>query len=320
MSIAIINTGTSPNSGNGDSLRSAFIKINNNFSYLESSLTNISLIQGPTGPAGSSDNVGVISASDFGSISYYINDTDLTATSFLNYNKERDIFTIGRSDLADQATGLVIFSNQYYNDITLGNSSILIAQHHNVQDSNNFSFFRTRGGAANQFPIIANDELGEITFTSLSNTGIVQNARISVSALATSTTFINPGKIYFYLNDGSLFTPITATIALLHGIVQVDKLQGLNNIQLINIESNLVPATDSTYDLGSTSSQWNNLFLNNSLQFSDNTTQTTAYNLLDAIPESSTSTGIKGQMAVSTTSLYVCVATNSWLKFDGTTF
>ncbi len=63
-----------------------------------------------------------------------------------------------------------------------------------------------------------------------------------------------------------------------------------------------------------------NLNLPGNLTFLDNTTQTTAYNLLDTIPQSSTSDGIKGQMAVSTTSLYVCVATNSWLKFDGTTF
>ena len=38
------------------------------------------------------------------------------------------------------------------------------------------------------------------------------------------------------------------------------------------------------------------------------------------VPASSTSTGVKGQIAVNSTSMYVCVATNSWLRFAGTTF
>ena len=34
MAITYINTGSGANAGDGDSLRAAFIKINNNFSYL----------------------------------------------------------------------------------------------------------------------------------------------------------------------------------------------------------------------------------------------------------------------------------------------
>ena len=34
MAIQYINTGSGANAGNGDSLRSAFIKVNNNFAYL----------------------------------------------------------------------------------------------------------------------------------------------------------------------------------------------------------------------------------------------------------------------------------------------
>lgn len=40
MSIQVINTGSSPNAGNGDTLRSAFVKVNNNFAYLNDSITN----------------------------------------------------------------------------------------------------------------------------------------------------------------------------------------------------------------------------------------------------------------------------------------
>ena len=46
MSINYINTGTAPNAGNGDSLRTAFNKINANFSYLGTATV------GPTGPVG----------------------------------------------------------------------------------------------------------------------------------------------------------------------------------------------------------------------------------------------------------------------------
>jgi len=46
MSINYINTGTAPNAGNGDSLRTAFNKINANFNYLSTATV------GPTGPAG----------------------------------------------------------------------------------------------------------------------------------------------------------------------------------------------------------------------------------------------------------------------------
>jgi len=42
--------------------------------------------------------------------------------------------------------------------------------------------------------------------------------------------------------------------------------------------------------------------------------------LTESVPAASTSTGIKGQIAVDSTSMYVCVATNSWLKFAGVTF
>lgn len=38
MTIQSINTGTSPNKGDGDSIRTAFNKVNNNFSYLEATV------------------------------------------------------------------------------------------------------------------------------------------------------------------------------------------------------------------------------------------------------------------------------------------
>ena len=45
MTIQIVNTGTSANSGNGDSLRTAFTKINNNFQELSAIVSNIDRIE-----------------------------------------------------------------------------------------------------------------------------------------------------------------------------------------------------------------------------------------------------------------------------------
>ena len=54
--------------------------------------------------------------------------------------------------------------------------------------------------------------------------------------------------------------------------------------------------------------------------FSDSTTQYTAYNIINNIPLSSTSTGIRGQIATTGTDIYICVGTNSWLRVTGVTF
>lgn len=37
---------------------------------------------------------------------------------------------------------------------------------------------------------------------------------------------------------------------------------------------------------------------------------------VDTIPTSSTSTGVQGNLAVTTTSLYLCVSTNTWVKVN----
>lgn len=40
MAIEIINVGATPNDGTGDGLRTAFIKCNNNFAYLDTFISN----------------------------------------------------------------------------------------------------------------------------------------------------------------------------------------------------------------------------------------------------------------------------------------
>ena len=52
MAIQYINTGSSANAGNGDSLRSAFIKVNNNFAYLSTASFGGGAGNGYTGSQG----------------------------------------------------------------------------------------------------------------------------------------------------------------------------------------------------------------------------------------------------------------------------
>lgn len=63
MTIQLINTGTSANSGNGDSLRTAFTKINNNFQELSGIVTDIDRIDDIIGGILSTSNQSGISVS-----------------------------------------------------------------------------------------------------------------------------------------------------------------------------------------------------------------------------------------------------------------
>ena len=57
MAIQFINTGSSANAGNGDSLRSAFIKVNNNFAYLSTASFGGGAGDGYTGSRGYTGHV-----------------------------------------------------------------------------------------------------------------------------------------------------------------------------------------------------------------------------------------------------------------------
>ena len=74
MTILYINTGTSANAGNGDSLRTAFTKINENFTYLESTL----------GAGGGGTGTEVTSA-DLGDFTITNNILSTTNSRFLSY-------------------------------------------------------------------------------------------------------------------------------------------------------------------------------------------------------------------------------------------
>ena len=93
MTIFYVNTGTSPNAGNGDSLRVAFTKINTNFATLDSQISNIevgstsTLVAGTYTFALSTSGSVTLNGSPFvGGVSIHEGDTPPVSTTSLWYD------------------------------------------------------------------------------------------------------------------------------------------------------------------------------------------------------------------------------------------
>lgn len=122
---------------------------------------------------------------------------------------------------------------------------------------------------------------------------------------------VNIGSVFYYNGTGYLRLNADTGVGL--GTVSTGTDTGaLVVLGGVGITDNIVVGTSATIK--------GSLNLENSIKFIDGTTQTTAFSILGGVPTSSTSTGIKGQIVSSGLDLYVCVATNSWVKFTGTTF
>ena len=81
MTIELINTGTSANAGNGDSIRTAFNKVNNNFNEIVAILSTATSgggNAGPTGPTGPTGPSGTGTGSGFSTTSSLVNGAFVT--------------------------------------------------------------------------------------------------------------------------------------------------------------------------------------------------------------------------------------------------
>lgn len=122
---------------------------------------------------------------------------------------------------------------------------------------------------------------------------------------------VNIGSVFYY--NGTGYLTLNADTGLGLGTISTGTDTGaLVVLGGVGITDNIVVGTSATIK--------GSLNLENSIKFIDGTTQTTAFSILGGVPTSSTSTGIKGQIVSSGLDLYVCVNTNSWVKFTGTTF
>jgi hypothetical protein len=247
MSIQLINTGSSNNAGDGDTLRSAFNKINYNFTDFSNSLTSISTtISSLTGI-----NDGFPS-----NFVYYNESNNLTNTNALRYLESLNLIILG--SFVNTSTRLYHLSEQ-----STG-SFATFAQHHNDTDSSNFTLHRTRGTAPLQLPAQSGDDIADISFTTINQSNTLTGvANITVSVVSTSTGG-HTGIFKFYLNQGTYTLPTEVANLTSSSTWKVDYLDSFTPGTSLQVRNNLLPAENLTYDLGSTSSQWRSLYVGTS--------------------------------------------------------
>jgi hypothetical protein len=308
MAIQYINTGSSANAGNGDSLRSAFIKVNNNFAYLSTatggggagytgsrgfigytgSLGNLGYT-GSQGDAGSQGNIGFTgsagTAGSQGNIGYtgsagegIVQSGDFGHVAFYNSTGT----TLGQA-------GALTYSPTAQN-IYVGNSvntnaslwvqrdfyssafgrGITFSQHHSTPDAVNFNFYRTRGTAANPTAVQNGDDLGEIAFFGHNGTTSSGVGGISVIVDGSIVNGRFPSKTVFSSAN-------TSTIAIgaelsSSSTWKIDKLGQLTTSNdYIAVSTNLVPDYDNIRDLGSNDNQWRSLYVSSSTVYINRT-------------------------------------------------
>lgn len=104
---------------------------------------------------------------------------------------------IGKSDLGVDGN-LYIVANTYSNVFGAG---FTFAQHHNVSDGINFTFYRTRNTGVAPSSVIHNDDIGDIAFIGWDGTQRIGSAVISSYVDGDVSTGIIPGGIKFLIHD-----------------------------------------------------------------------------------------------------------------------
>lgn len=275
-----INTGSSPNSGDGDSLRSAFTKININFKEL-STLSNTvleyadSLISSSTVFTTSTLKKGLFT-------------TELDGNGNLNVSGHllptaTNVFNLG-SDVKR-------WNTVYVNALTLREAIIT-----GDLDSDNYSRIRhlenvpLTGGvykaygftAGNeQSTVIVNEDANVNQVLFLGDSGPTDDETLFGVGLSVNfdpNMYQNPstglestwekrleltGEGQLYLHNGTIHTA-NDYIDLGNFYVNITTATGLSidGISIFsNVKQHILPAADLTYDLGSTSSQWRSLYV-----------------------------------------------------------
>lgn len=276
MAIQYINTGSSANAGNGDSLRSAFIKVNNNFAYLSTAsfgggtgngYTGSRGVTGYTGSRGDQGGIGytgssgqgTVQSGDFGHLAFY-NSTGTTLAQLnpLTYSPASQNIFLGNS--SNTNANLWIQRETYSAVFGRG---ITFAQHHETPDAVNFNFYRTRGTAAAPTPVQSGDDLGEVVFYGWNGTTATTVGGFSYVVDGPVAGGRFPAK--FQLSSANTSTVVVGAELSSSATWKIDKLGVLTTSNgFISVATNLIPSTNNTYDLGSTSSQWRSLYVGTS--------------------------------------------------------
>ena len=236
MAIQYINTGSSANAGNGDSLRSAFIKVNNNFAYLGTSpgytgstgTVGFTGSRGATGFTGSTGTQGVIGFTGSTGTQGEVGFTGSAGVGIVNsgqrnrlahYSSTGTILseipsivyvagsttTYPRLQIGDDISSpmLRIVRNSHLR--TLDENGFLFAQHHDVPDVANFTYYRTRGSSTTQTNLLAGDDIADIVFAGYYDTASY-GALVTVSVEGNPTTAGHiPTKYQIGTDNGTVF-------------------------------------------------------------------------------------------------------------------
>ena len=166
-----------------------------------------------------------------------------------------------------------------------------------------------RSGVDNRQNALHNgDSIGKIEFNGQSNNNSISSSATTVGNLAFQTlehyTTSAAGSRFYLstINSGTTVLSEKLSIDDKNAILTSDAItfKNISGTTLLSVSSSTTMV--------------------NNLTFPNGTVQTTGYNFVTGIPSSSTSTGIKGQIAITGTNMYLCIGTNSWLRFAGSTF
>lgn len=266
MPIQYINTGSGPNAGDGDSVRAAFNKVNSTFAYL-STMTN-------------SGGSGVITTSSFTStLAYYTGPQTISSTPRIEY--DNGTLSIGNKSVTTGSFNTLVIENGFYNDAF--SRGFLFAQSHNTADANNFQFYRSRGTSRNPTAVQFNDEIVDIQFMGFDGTTATTGLNIVPVIDGPVSRGYVPMALRFIqvtgLGVGTTLMSLTST-----GTLFVNRLSHLasTTATYISINSDLVPEDRHSLDLGTTASQWTNIYASGTIYLNNIplTVVTTSGNLL----------------------------------------
>ena len=280
MTIQYINTGSSANAGNGDSLRSAFVKVNNNFAYLSTASfgsgtgNGYTGSQGDIGYTGSQGNRGYtgsapnlppisVTAPAPGSIAYYSSQNAIIGAARLLIDDLDGSLTISGSGVGAPALNVI-------QDLYTPGPIVRTSQFHENIDASNFSFLRARGTLASPQTVQVGDEIGEISWDTYDSTGTyVVGALITTLVDQAPAPGRVPMSFRFTTHNGTDFG--TRMFISSTGTVRFNRLAALGNATTIDIASNLIPTADLAYDLGSSTRQWRSLYVSSSTVYINRT-------------------------------------------------
>jgi hypothetical protein len=307
MSIQYVNTGSSPNKGDGDSLRTAFGKINYNFSQFEDMINGSSATISinafpPVNPGEGELWYDTVSGRSF---IYYDNSwvdanptsvepvpwTTVTSHIIPSLNLTYDL-----GSTSSQWRSLYVGTSTIY----LGGTALSVS---NGSLTINGSPVQGSGALGNRLT----SSTYEVILEGTTGTVSVPNDIISQSyqlGLAGSQGSYEINR-YLRVRDGDVFshlhldTPDNSTYDIFLG--DDSKFVKVDHTGTVVIGTN--NGTQNEWTFGT----------DGNLRFPDSTVQTTAFVVVDP-PASSTSTGTVKTISFDSSYFYVCTATNSWQR------